>query len=565
MQRKIIAARFFLLLLFFMELCMLSSAKAAVINATTWQYREGGSAADDEADERIAVQAGNLSAGWKPFDFPGKPVAPDARIIWLTSRISGDDPTHNMLFFTTTGQAVRVWLGSQLIYGDGVFEPQLPLGHGSKWHMVLLPVFTGDSQLTFEFYADYPYQAGQFDDFTIGSARDQMLRLFSYDIPYVITLPAAILIILMLFMYAFNQAAWKKLNVNVIIMLVTMSLWVISVSHVKQLFLDWPVFWDNLSRVLLYLLPVTANMVIYEVVEADLKPKVRRVVIAYGLLAVFVMLANWLGLNTLNQGLWVYYLMIPVAQLVIFYCMIVSVRRKNIYTRFALIPMLGMTILGGADGVSFYYQAFSWHSYLLPLSIYTDIAFVICMMREQLIRERQLREHEIGLEYEIALAIERSEIDLLTNCRNRGAFEDFIHRQIVDAAAQRFSLIMMDIDFFKSINDTLGHDAGDTVLKSFATLVRRQLDKRHPFFRWGGEEFVLYCPDMTRQETVALADSLRQMIEQADILPGYPVTISLGVAFWHGADDSSVDIFKRMDEALYRAKRGGRNKVVIEL
>ncbi len=562
MQRKIIAARFFLLLLFFMELCMLSSAKAAVINATTWQYREGGSAADDEG---IAAQAGNSSAGWKSFDFPSKPVAPDARIIWLTSRISGDDPTHNMLFFTTTGQAVRVWLGSQLIYGDGVFEPQLPLGHGSKWHMVLLPAFTGDSQLTFEFYADYPYQAGQFDDFTIGSAREQMQRLFSYDIPYVITLPAAILIILMLFMYAFNQAAWKKLNVNVIIMLVTMSLWVISVSHVKQLFLDWPVFWENLSRVLLYLLPVTANMIIYEVVEADLKPKVRKVVAAYGLLAVFAMLANGLGLNTLNQGLWIYYLIIPVAQLVIFYCMIVSVRRKNIYTRFALIPMIGMTILGGADGVSFYYQAFSWHSYLLPLSIYTDIAFVICMMREQLIRERQLREHEIGLEYEIALAIERSEIDLLTNCRNRGAFEDFMHRQLVDAAAVRFSLIMMDIDCFKAINDTLGHDAGDTVLKSFAALIRRQLDKRHPFFRWGGEEFVLYCPDMSRTETVALAESLRQLVEQADILPGYPVTISLGVAFWHGADDSSVDIFKRMDEALYRAKRGGRNNVVTEL
>ncbi|MBP8598971.1 MAG: hypothetical protein KBI24_07130 [Selenomonas sp.] len=100
MQRKIIAARFFLLLLFFMELCMLSSAKAAVINATTWQYREGGSAADDEG---IAAQAGNSSAGWKSFDFPSKPVAPDARIIWLTSRISGDDPTHNMLFFYDYG------------------------------------------------------------------------------------------------------------------------------------------------------------------------------------------------------------------------------------------------------------------------------------------------------------------------------------------------------------------------------------------------------------------------------------------------------------------------------
>ena len=95
-------------------------------------------------------------------------------------------------------------------------------------------------------------------------------------------------------------------------------------------------------------------------------------------------------------------------------------------------------------------------------------------------------------------------------------------------------------------------------------LIRSHLDKSRPFFRWGGEEFVIYCPDMGLSETVELAESFRQLVEQTQLLPEWRVTISLGVAFWHGPKDSSVDIFKRMDEALYRAKRNGRNTVATE-
>jgi diguanylate cyclase (GGDEF)-like protein len=433
-----------------------------------------------------------------------------------------------MLLFSTTGQAVRVWLGARLIYTDGEFRPLHPFGHGSKWHMVRLPAIAQDTQLTFQLCADHPYQLGLFDDFTLGSAKDQTLRLFAYDIPYVITLPVAVMIIMILIMYAFNQAAWKQLNINVIILLGMMSLWMISVSNVKQLFWDWPLFWSYVSQITMYLLPIAGNMVVYEVVERDLKPKVKWVVWAYAILALLALLAEGLDLDGLERCRVGFYPMIPVAQSLVFYCMILSMRRKNVYTRFALIPMLVLSLMGMLDGVVSYLHLFPWHVYLAPLSIYTYIAFVVFMLREQLTRERQLREHEIGLEYEIALAIERSEVDVLTNCRNRGAFEDFMRNHLSDKPEIDFSLVMMDIDCFKVVNDRFGHDAGDVVLKKFTTLIRSHLDKSHPFFRWGGEEFVIYCPDTRLSEACELAESFRQLVEQTPILPDWQVTISAG-------------------------------------
>ena len=127
-----------------------------------------------------------------------------------------------------------------------------------------------------------------------------------------------------------------------------------------------------------------------------------------------------------------------------------------------------------------------------------------------------------------------------------------------------FSLIMLDIDYFKHVNDTFGHDAGDTVLRSVTQLVRSHLQHQLKFFRWGGEEFVIYCPDMSLMEAAGLADLLRQSVAEAEILEDYTVTISLGVARWRQQHDTLQDIFRRLDGALYQAKQQGRNRVEVE-
>ena len=99
------------------------------------------------------------------------------------------------------------------------------------------------------------------------------------------------------------------------------------------------------------------------------------------------------------------------------------------------------------------------------------------MLRAQLLRERRMQEQEVALTYKIAQAVEWSEIDALTGCRNRAAFDTFLREVARRGNERTFSLIMMDIDHFKDVNDTYGHDMGDKVLIRFAELVRGHLEQ----------------------------------------------------------------------------------------
>ena len=160
MRRKCIAASLILFLFFVIGIAAETSAEAAVLEGP-WQYRGGEPGRELPDDEYLALHAAR-SSEWNSFAFPEQPPVLDGQQeIWLTIRITGDEPDQNMLLFSTTGQAVRVWLGARLIYTDGEFRPLHPFGHGSKWHMVRLPAITQDTQLTFQLCADHPYQLGR--------------------------------------------------------------------------------------------------------------------------------------------------------------------------------------------------------------------------------------------------------------------------------------------------------------------------------------------------------------------------------------------------------------------
>jgi diguanylate cyclase (GGDEF)-like protein len=126
---------------------------------------------------------------------------------------------------------------------------------------------------------------------------------------------------------------------------------------------------------------------------------------------------------------------------------------------------------------------------------------------------------------------------------------------------------MYDLDHFKLVNDTYGHQAGDMVLRETAALVRGFVRKEECFARYGGEEFCLAQPEVTLANAAAVADKARRAIEAAQLVWNgvrIPVTISAGVAELP-AGSSSVDEFIRLaDERLYKAKHGGRNRVVAD-
>ena len=152
--------------------------------------------------------------------------------------------------------------------------------------------------------------------------------------------------------------------------------------------------------------------------------------------------------------------------------------------------------------------------------------------------------------------------DPLTGALNRRSFlstlgdaAESCHRGIGTA-----SLIAIDIDHFKQVNDTLGHKAGDEALKNIVaslTLRKRKLDK---VYRIGGEEFVVLAHNIEPGEAIAFADSLRVAVEQADIIVGQVITISIGVADY-STEHSIDDWIRQADANLYEAKRRGRNRV----
>ena len=500
---------------------------------------------------------------WKYFDFMSfqSPIPGKNKEVWLEVSLSPAEPQKNTLLFSLNGQAVEVFVNGSKIYADGDFSDRF-LGHGKKWHMVEIPYVPYNTMLLFHMYADYPHQLGVFKNFVLDTQQNQARLIFAVDFPYIISLPVAVLLSMVTLMYMFNRPEQRRLNVELLLLMLLMTLWTVSLSNVKQFLWDAPIVWRFLENFLCYMLPVVANSVIVEIVPEDLRLSVRRAVMIYAALAAVALILELAGFDGLMVCRQILYAAVLCLQVIVFRNLWEAIKRGSIYARFAMVPMLVMGILGIADGVLLYLHFWRWHIYLLPMGIYACISFVVCMVREQVIRERELEAHAEELTAEIAAAMTKAELDELTGCRNRGAFEDFIQQKI--SAGRNFSLIMLDIDYFKEINDTYGHEAGDRVLYQFGEVVRSQLTAKQEVFRWGGEEFVIYCPNFNREQAQELAEKIRHQVEIHQFFRHRQITVSGGVAQWYEGHDSQIGIFRRMDDALYSAKCNGRNQVAIE-
>jgi len=171
----------------------------------------------------------------------------------------------------------------------------------------------------------------------------------------------------------------------------------------------------------------------------------------------------------------------------------------------------------------------------------------------------------------LQLSLEMAITDQLTGLYNRRYMSSHVDTLVATALETKkpLSLLIMDIDFFKAVNDTYGHPVGDEVLRSFAQRLRANVRGIDLACRYGGEEFVVIMPETDVAYAYTVAERLRQAV--ADVpFPvscsetGLPVTVSIGVTSIERPDDTSDSILKRADQALYRAKRDGRNRVVAE-
>ena len=180
-------------------------------------------------------------------------------------------------------------------------------------------------------------------------------------------------------------------------------------------------------------------------------------------------------------------------------------------------------------------------------------------------RIREANNTIITLKEELKLQTNLANVDELTQLANRHRLNNEAPRLIREAMeqGQPLSATLFDIDWFKVVNDTWGHDQGDKVLKACADIIRRAARSTDLAVRFGGEEFLLLCANLDLDTAVKVADRVRQSIADTKIeLPGQAlsVTISGGVAEYRTGEDLA-DLIARADAALYQAKATGRNRV----
>ncbi|MGE4418464.1 MAG: diguanylate cyclase [Sulfurimonas sp.] len=153
--------------------------------------------------------------------------------------------------------------------------------------------------------------------------------------------------------------------------------------------------------------------------------------------------------------------------------------------------------------------------------------------------------------------------DRLTNVYNRVKIDEIIDMELKKQKRYDyvFSIILIDIDYFKLVNDTHGHLLGDLVLKEFAAILKENIRDTDFVGRWGGEEFIIVCPQTDEKGALALAEHLRNSIEASSFTAVEKKTASFGISTCQKNDDIA-SIIDNADKALYRAKNNGRNQVV---
>jgi len=192
---------------------------------------------------------------------------------------------------------------------------------------------------------------------------------------------------------------------------------------------------------------------------------------------------------------------------------------------------------------------------------------LLARVRTQIKRKR----YADFLQNRLAESVEMAITDPLTGLHNRRYMESHL-KTLVEEANQRgkaLSLLITDIDYFKSVNDSYGHGAGDGVLKEFAARIRENIRGVDLACRLGGEEFVIVMPDTDLAMAYHVAERLRAGIARRPFAldakaAALDVTASVGVASLEGARDSPESLLRHADQALYRAKRDGRNRVIAD-
>ena len=470
------------------------------------------------------------------------------------------------LFFVTRNEAVRVYLDSELLYDGQDFWRNRHV-YGNRWHLVDLPDNYMGRQLTFQLYAENQKDLGRLMHVSVDEGMVQMQQIFKHDGFVYVLLPLSLIVIVILMQHYWVNDSHSCVGHPFIIAFILLCM-VQAVAGMWSVLLvfDSMFFWYNAFMLSTLLLTVPLQLLACNLLEGRACSFVRGILVV-SLLFFVLACADEAAEIGLAEAVRVGSYWWSNLGLVVISIFLYWQGRQEAYCRSLSWPIMATALAGIAIGVAWQYGMVDYQNGFSNLLVLPMLVYVIWLMRHMMVEEKRLSVENQLLEQEVRVEKHKAQVDPLTKSFTRAKLDETMENSVeaAEAGGVPFSLLMFDLDKFKSINDTYGHAMGDMVLVSFANIIRHNLDARHTFIRYGGEEFMVLCSQYGLEEAWQLAEQIRMDLEEAVILEDRQVTCSAGISCWHtGAGDSVQELQKRADDALYYAKNNGRNRCVLE-
>ena len=502
---------------------------------------------------------------WQPYDYPAPPpLDADTKTVYLSWEIPASVPLFvDHVLFATTNQNAYIYLDDELIYMHGNWD-QLMDSRGRTPHFVHADCELAGKRITIMLHSGYNNWLGSIDYFFIGSESALMQMLGLADAIYIASLSIALSLIVFLIM----DLVWRRTNSQrrmqlcLIAFLFSFILWTTGTSSFFSRLLGMPDVWWEIHLIMLYIMPIFCTRITQDIVSPRYIEHTRTIMKIFGIVFATATITEIAGLNGYMNLLFLFYPLLLTGSLVLIYTLIRSNWVHHPACRYACFAMTAMVIFGGIDAVHFAYHRLSAMLSTTVFSIYASIPFIFYTIREQMVRDAALAQENEHLVRELKISQNEAQRDYLTGAYNRHQLgEGFAAFSALSSERGfKFSFAIFDIDHFKSVNDTKGHLAGDAILRQIADTIHEEIDRRHLFIRYGGDEFILLALHYDLDAMVAFCEHLRHILEQR--LDG--VTLSFGVSTWHGKKDRLRALIDRADRALYLSKEKGRNTVSAE-
>ena len=500
---------------------------------------------------------------WQSYDYPVPPPLPtDASAVYLSWEIPYASLFMNCnLLFTTTNQDIAVYLDDDLLYRYGDWSGRTET-RGRTIHYVPLDNKAAGRRLTILLHTTDMGRRGSIDDFEIGTTTQFMKNISFADAIYISALSIALAMIAFLSLnlsWRALQDLHRRAHIYLIVWLAAFALWTTGNTSLFPRLFGMPALWWELHLAMIYALPICWALVVREIAAPQYHARIKNVLHLFvGIFAVAT-LAELIGRNAYNSMLPFYNILLLASDLILIHALVRSHWAYHPACRYAAFGLIAFAALSIFDVLHWEYHLFTGILSTVVFSVYAMVPLILHLIRIQMMEEAALERQNERLAQELVASQDAAKRDFLTGCYNRHQLDaDFARfSALAQERGFRFSLALFDIDHFKEVNDTHGHLAGDQVLRDIAAIIHDEIDRRHIFIRYGGDEFVLLGLHYDLEAMTAFCERLRAILEER--MGG--VTLSFGVSTWHGGCDSLAGLIARADRALYRSKEKGRNAV----